>query len=470
MPLYGFENFLFPAEFKNADNYAWVNTGDDAFNGARCLKSGNFQVDRSESSFYIIGDFYDGWFSCRYRVSSESGWDYAYIYVDGVPFVNGISGEGVWQTLAGIHLTPGIHVIQFSYVKDNSSSSGDDCFYIDNISLPNFTDKSSEAEYFGSPLSSNWTNDPVLPWETHNLAGWPFNGLKSGTTAIGQDSTLIYNSDSNSPPGVVYFLGMADSAAVDNLKFFIDGVEVYSDAGQAFSSPTRGPAGYVGSVSAGAHEYKWVFTRTDTGNAYNAGFLHSFYEPGMSYVPPSIEASGTVLPASAASSGASYVFCMSSGGVAALPSEASGTATVLSVVVANGAAVANAAHVSGQAQMIIQAIADVSTGGQSADGVSVLLAVADGNVSPGEAVADGSGDIIGVVTASGSAMSSSATAICNADVIVIADGDVVSEVATALGSDFIEIDSGVRIFYKKTESNIVFYKKTESNIYIVGIK
>ena len=460
MPLFDFEDLLFPAEFKNADNYAWVNTGDDAFNGARCLKSGNFQVDRSESSFYIIGDFYDGWFSCRYRVSSESGWDYAYIYVDGVPFVNGISGEGVWQTLAGIHLTPGIHVIQFSYVKDNSSSSGDDCFYIDNISLPNFTDKSSEAEYFGSPLSSNWTNDPVLPWETHNLAGWPFNGLKSGTTATGQTSTLIYNSDANSPAGVVYFLGMADSSTADPLRFLIDGVEVYSDDGQAFSSPTRGPAGYVGSVSAGTHEYRWIFTRTATGNAYNAGFLHSFHEPGMSPVSSVIEASGTVLSASAASSGASSVFCMSSGGVDALSPEALGTATVLSVIVANGAVVANPAHVSGQAQMIIQAIADVATGASSADGVSVLLAVADGDAYAGAPVADGSGAIIGVVTASGSVMSSSATAICSADVVVIADGDVASEVATALGSDFIEIDSGVRIFYKKTESSI----------YMVGIQ
>ena len=61
-----------------------------------------------------------------YKVSSESGYDYFWIYVDGVQKVK-VSGTTM-TTFAtySVDLTYGSHVIKFSYSKDSSGNSGND--------------------------------------------------------------------------------------------------------------------------------------------------------------------------------------------------------------------------------------------------------------------------------------------------------------------------------------------------------
>jgi len=294
MALYDFEDGLFPSVFKNADSQPWVNTTDDANGGTHALKSGNSGVDRSTSAFFIIGDFQAGNFTCDYRVSSEDGYDYAYIIVDGVAIVNNQSGNGAWTSMPAHALTAGVHTIQFVYIKDNSAQSGADAFFVDNINLPDFTDLSGQVEYFPSGVPAGWTNDATNPWQSGSKMQTPFAGVESATIGDSTSSTLIYNSDASSPAGAVFFHGRADSEAGDTLKFYIDNVEVYSDEGTAYDNPDHGPIGYYGTVTAGSHEYKWIYSKNASGSAASdTGYVWAFYEPGLSS-KVTLEVTGTL--------------------------------------------------------------------------------------------------------------------------------------------------------------------------------
>ena len=281
MIMYDFEDGLFPSDFKNSTSHPWVNTTDDSNGGTHCLKSGNLNVGRTTSAFYIIGDFKSGNFICDYRISSEQDYDFGYIIVDGVAIVDLQSGDGSWVTMPAYNLSAGIHTIQFIYVKDNSTNSNSDSFFIDNITLPDFTNIANKVDFFDTGVPSGWVNDPAKPWKAGSKMQTPFAGIESADILDNESSTIKYISSQNSKSGKVFFFGCADSEAGDQLKFYIDGVEVYSDEGRFYDSPNRPPKGYFGSVSTGSHEYKWAYSKNSSGAlASDTGYVWGFYEPG----------------------------------------------------------------------------------------------------------------------------------------------------------------------------------------------
>ena len=71
--------------------------------------------------------------SFYHKISSESFFDAAYFYIDGVEQFN-VSGEANWA-YKEVPVSEGLHTYKWSYVKDYSVSSGNDTYYIDNISL-----------------------------------------------------------------------------------------------------------------------------------------------------------------------------------------------------------------------------------------------------------------------------------------------------------------------------------------------
>ena len=66
----------------------------------------------------------------EYRVSSENGWDYFTILLNGTQVVN-IAGETSYQSYT-VTLNAG-ESLTLQYSKDGSVSSGDDCAYIKNL-------------------------------------------------------------------------------------------------------------------------------------------------------------------------------------------------------------------------------------------------------------------------------------------------------------------------------------------------
>ena len=105
-----------------------------AIAGTYSLKSTNQGVHNSESSYSL--DFQSvagGDFSFLYSVSSESGWDYLEVYINGLQVLR---ESGDVTAIFSTTLLPGNFTVEFVYDKDGSVSDGDDTAWIDNVQLP----------------------------------------------------------------------------------------------------------------------------------------------------------------------------------------------------------------------------------------------------------------------------------------------------------------------------------------------
>jgi hypothetical protein len=68
------------------------------------------------------------------KVSSESGFDCLYFYIDGVK-QDQWSGEQDWVQVS-FPVTTGTRTFEWTYTKDGSESGGDDTAWIDDIIFP----------------------------------------------------------------------------------------------------------------------------------------------------------------------------------------------------------------------------------------------------------------------------------------------------------------------------------------------
>lgn len=278
MSTFNFENGLFPSSWKNADGLPWQVTTEESDGGTFSLASNNSITNRQISSCYIIGDFEAGDFDLRYMISSESNFDFGYVVVDGVAVLDHISGSVAWTTMPTHALTAGIHIIQFVYIKDNSSSSGTDAFYVDNVVLPLFTQIDNDIDYvdLSSTVFSNSSTAPAVPATITGDRNTPFYGAEAPSSGSG-DTLLSYTSPADSPAGVMLFTGFANDGS-GTCKLFIDSTEVQSDTGSFFTSGgggLRAPVGHYQSVSSGSHLYEIKLSDGSDSRAY------MFYEPSF---------------------------------------------------------------------------------------------------------------------------------------------------------------------------------------------
>lgn len=122
----------YPWEMEGTLPWTVVNTG--AYEGTFAAKSGSIshsQTSTMRTSRVLTNP---GSISFRYKVSSESGYDYLRFFVDGVQQAQW-SGEVDWA-LATYNLAAGTRELTWTYLKDSSVSSGSDCAWIDNIIFP----------------------------------------------------------------------------------------------------------------------------------------------------------------------------------------------------------------------------------------------------------------------------------------------------------------------------------------------
>lgn len=285
MPTYDFEDGLVPTVFLQQNLTPFTNSTDGAPpSGTRTFKSGLIS-DNEITWFCIFGDFDAGDFDCDYKISSESGFDYGYILIqDGTSSTQiiQVSGAGSWSSIPTQTLSAGIHLIFFCYIKDNGASSGDDAFYIDNLTVPSFTDLKSKLETFPSGVPGGWTNDATNPWVLDSQV----NGIKSPTIADSVLTQVSYSSPSSSPAGNMYMISFADSELnFDFLTLDINASQVYSDSGQFFNnsaSTLRAPLGHSQAVSSGTVDYDFKY-ETDGGlqQGTSAGYVILFFEPSF---------------------------------------------------------------------------------------------------------------------------------------------------------------------------------------------
>ena len=158
-----FEDFSNPA----LDNYPFINNSDLPWRSdSETYNSSQYSFRSGAISNHGVSELSVGFetrevdtLSFAYRVSSEAGFDYLRFYVDSV-LVNSWSGEKGWDRYSAT-LEPGIHVITWSYLKDQSMSRGEDAAWIDDIVFP-------VSAFRGSDLSLMKVIQPVSgPWLTN---------------------------------------------------------------------------------------------------------------------------------------------------------------------------------------------------------------------------------------------------------------------------------------------------------------
>ena len=123
------------ADFNNevTPDYPWV-ISETAYEGNYAIKSSCEGVNYGESIIEITVEVpEDGVMSYYHKVSSEQAWDLATFYIDDVPMTTA-SGEVDW-TYKEFAITAGTHKYTWRYSKDVSMESGQDAFWIDNITL-----------------------------------------------------------------------------------------------------------------------------------------------------------------------------------------------------------------------------------------------------------------------------------------------------------------------------------------------
>ena len=116
-------------------NRPWEITNTNVFEGTYSARSKSNLNNSSESKLSVTWNASSNdSISFYYKVSSEEGYDLFRFSIDGNDKLTA-SGEVNW-TRAAFPVSAGSHIFSFSYSKDRYSFSGNDCAWIDNITLP----------------------------------------------------------------------------------------------------------------------------------------------------------------------------------------------------------------------------------------------------------------------------------------------------------------------------------------------
>ena len=136
-------------------NLAWSIVTSGAHNGNNCMKSASGNTSSTSSISVNINSTATSQISFWYKVSSEANYDQAYFSIDGTDKITGISGAGNWIDYS-YPLAAGTHTLRWYYTKDSSTSSNDDCFYVDDIVVSAGVD--SWTEYTTNAQTYTFTN------------------------------------------------------------------------------------------------------------------------------------------------------------------------------------------------------------------------------------------------------------------------------------------------------------------------
>ena len=128
-----FESGSFSSDWTFSQTNAW--TIVDGGRGTKCAKSTNMGISNSDySATLTVNVFAAGELTFWYKVSSEANYDKLHFYMDN-------QEKGVWSgtvdwTQFTQAVTTGQHTFKWSYTKDGSVNTGDDCAWIDDIKFP----------------------------------------------------------------------------------------------------------------------------------------------------------------------------------------------------------------------------------------------------------------------------------------------------------------------------------------------
>ena len=146
-------------EWRSSGQAGWTVTDEWPFEGSYSSKSGSISDNQQTDLFITLETMGEGELSFCRKVSSEDTWDFLRFYIDDIPTA-AWSGEKGWEQFS-YPLSSGAHTLIWSYIKDQNTSGGSDCAWLDNIVFPTTTtiisveEKLSDSPFTLFPNPSN---------------------------------------------------------------------------------------------------------------------------------------------------------------------------------------------------------------------------------------------------------------------------------------------------------------------------
>ncbi len=117
----------------------WHITTTQAYSGTHSLQSNSIGNNQSAVFSYQTDNLTEAsTVSFYHKVSSEAGYDFLNFYIDNQPQGNW-SGESDWE-FSQYPVSQGVHTLKWEYAKDQYVSNGQDCAWIDMVSIPSLND------------------------------------------------------------------------------------------------------------------------------------------------------------------------------------------------------------------------------------------------------------------------------------------------------------------------------------------
>lgn len=128
-----FESGVFGGNWSFSQDNAWAIVEGGA--KGKCAKSTNAGLGNTDYSMTLTVDVLaPGELTFMYKVSSEAGWDKLFFYMDNQEKGNW-SGTVAWTQFTQ-PVTTGTHTFRWTYHKDSSVNTGEDCAMVDDIIFP----------------------------------------------------------------------------------------------------------------------------------------------------------------------------------------------------------------------------------------------------------------------------------------------------------------------------------------------
>ena len=267
-----------PALWQNDGTYPWTICDNQPYEGQYCVKSGNISHSQETSLIMTFEVGAADSIAFYYKVSSESGYDKMYFYIDNQE-KNNWSGNVAW-TRAQYAVTAGQHTFKWKYKKDTSVNSGEDCCWIDFVILPrdmNLTVSAGldMATCIDAPAQINGyaSNQTSLEWTT---AG-------DGTFDDATSMTPIYTPGTqdidNGSVVLTITAHKGTETLSDDMTLSIESVLYIENALiDYYYCADDSPKEVAVSVSGNYASFTWI-TEGD-GTFENASELQTFYTPG----------------------------------------------------------------------------------------------------------------------------------------------------------------------------------------------
>ena len=188
-------------DWETTANYPWTITTNNPYEGTYCLKSGGAGVGNVVSDLNLTVEIpNDGILSFFIKPSCENNWDYGHFYLDGNEMAT-FTGAGNWGEKR-YPITEGEHTLRWSYTKDGSVNSNDDCVYLDYIRFNLLPEPPIAGDTYDF-------EDGMQGWTTIDADGDGFNwdmasNLMSGAAGHDGSADFVFSQSYDNTYGVLH--------------------------------------------------------------------------------------------------------------------------------------------------------------------------------------------------------------------------------------------------------------------------